>query len=79
MGKCWEHIGKKEEKQKNNFPHPTPRQPTPKRKKQGPSWVHAEPSQWTHETFISKTVCYQFLGWANARGRILGTYYNLKL
>jgi len=34
--------------------------PTPKMKKQGPSWMHAEPSRWLHEIFISKTVCHHF-------------------
>jgi hypothetical protein len=41
MGKCGEHIEKKEEKQKeitSLIPsHPTPPHPTPKRKKRGPS------------------------------------------
>ncbi len=32
----------------------------PKRKKQDPPWEHAEPPHWLHETFVFKTVCYQF-------------------
>jgi hypothetical protein len=35
------------------------RNPPPK-KKTGPLMVHAEPSHWPHETFISKTVCHHF-------------------
>ncbi len=33
---------------------------TLKRKKQGPSWVHAEPSHWLHQFSHSKTVGHQF-------------------
>jgi hypothetical protein len=44
----WEHIGKKEKIPV--FPPPPSR-----------SWVHAEPSHWLHETFISKTVHPHFL------------------
>jgi len=34
--------------------------PRPKKKELDPSWVHAEPSHWLHETFISKTVHQHF-------------------
>jgi hypothetical protein len=57
-GTIWEHVentlGTREN---NNNYSPTL---TPKRKKLGPSWVHAEPSDWLHETFISKPVCHHF-------------------
>jgi hypothetical protein len=43
-------------KNKRQLPPP----PSPKRKDQGPSWVHAEPSHWLHEIFISKTVRHYF-------------------
>jgi hypothetical protein len=29
-------------------------------KKQGPSWVHAEPSNWLYEISIPKTLCDHF-------------------
>jgi hypothetical protein len=39
----------------------TPRtRPHLQKEKQGPSWVHAEPSHWLHEISISKTVCHHF-------------------
>ncbi len=40
--------------------------PTPsKRRKQGPSWVHAEPSHWLHEIFMFQNCLSPFLDLAN--------------
>jgi len=35
---------------------PPPPPPPPPEKKQGPSWVHAKPSHWSHEISTSKIV-----------------------
>ncbi len=53
LGRHWEQGGK--------IQNPSPLTPS-KRKRQGPSWVQAEPSHWLPESFISKTVCHHF--WA---------------
>jgi hypothetical protein len=55
MRKYKEHIGKKEEKLKNNSPHPTP-----KKKKQGPSRVRVGPSHWLYEISIFQTYHHHF-------------------
>jgi hypothetical protein len=57
LGTLWEHDGNTlgmRKKQKIPPPHPS------RRKNWTPSWVHAEPSHWLHETFISNTVCQHF-------------------
>jgi hypothetical protein len=47
MGTWWEQIENKGEKKTKKIS---------KRKKLGPSWVHAEPSHWLHKIYIFKTV-----------------------
>jgi hypothetical protein len=53
-GTCWEQMKNEEN------PTPTPQHPKLKRKKIKALSVHAEPSHWLHEIFISKTVCHHF-------------------
>jgi hypothetical protein len=52
MGTHWEQ-GKKNPKISLPPPHL-------KRKKLDPSWLHAEPSHWVHETSMSRSVCHRF-------------------
>jgi hypothetical protein len=70
MRTCWEHIGTRKQKQKI-----TPRTwPHPQKEKQGPSWVHAQPSHWLQEISISKTVCHHFWPGLMAGAEIWGQW-----
>jgi hypothetical protein len=59
---------------KNNSLHPTP-----KRKKQGPWWVHVEHSHWLHKSFISKTVCNHFWRGLLAGAEILVIQHSVQI
>ncbi len=58
----WEHIKNKEGKKRKKEKVPPPH---PQKEKQGPSWMHAEPSHWLHEISISKTIYHHF--WTGLR------------
>jgi hypothetical protein len=55
-GTHWELEGNKGKMKKK----PSPTHPKLKRKNIKALRVHAEPSHWLHEIFISKTVCHHF-------------------
>jgi hypothetical protein len=74
MGTWWKHVKNTLGTWKTSKRTPSP---PPKRKKQGPSWVHAKLSHWLHDTFISKTICHHFWHVLMAGAHTVGLWCDL--